>query len=210
LILSQYVRIESEDALIDTTLNQITQLKGEPWCSSLWTLQEAFLRPDTIILFRHHSDRRGQLPNLGCAFDLIGHTLSDAQISGPEDGSRMHGLETAVSKLGFIPADHITRLEYESDTADENGKNVYLRGPSENPFHLLICSNVRTTSHPVDRIYAIVQVFGLRLGKPAPDVTGTVFKYPELKAQLDDALLKKYPITSQLVIQPRDCKHGDS
>jgi hypothetical protein len=53
-----------------------------------------------------------------------------------------------------------------------------------------------------------MQGFELRLGKSAVGETRTDFSVQELEHQLEEALLAKYPMASQLVIQPKDCTLG--
>lgn len=78
-----------------------------------------------------------------------------------------------------------------------------------NPFSLLAASQARTTSRDEDRVYAVMQVFDVQVGKSAPDVvTGatrtTAFTLEQLRLQLAAAVLAKYPVASQLMIQPPD------
>jgi hypothetical protein len=196
---------KSEEDLVQNMLNNTFRLLQEPWCTSLWTLQEAFLRPDTMLLFREHENLPSVLPNLDSAFLWMNHLLSDAQMSGLNEGDLMYKLGDMVSKLGFLPAGHILRAERETNS-DETDTYTYLSGPSENLFHLLRCCKARTTSYEEDRVYAIMQVFDFRLGKSAPNANRTDFTFDELNVQLHDALIHKYPIASQLIIQPQHCQ----
>ncbi|KAH6662339.1 hypothetical protein B0J14DRAFT_645331 [Halenospora varia] len=199
---------KSKEDLVEDMLNNTVRLLQEPWCTSLWTLQEAFLRPDTMLLFREHKSLPSVLPNLESAFLWMNHLMSDAQMSGLKEGDLMYKLGDMVSKLGFLPADHILRAELETNS-DDTDTNTYLNGPSENPFHLLRCCKARTTLYEEDRVYAIMQVFDFRLGKSAPNASRTDFTFDELKVKLDDALMHKYPIASQLIIQPQHCQPAD-
>jgi hypothetical protein len=148
-------KAEPKEDLVENMLNNISRLLQEPWCTSLWTLQEAFLRPDTMLLFRKHKDPVSILPNLESAFMWMNDLMSDAQISGLKEGDPMSQLGDMVSKLGFLPAGHILRGERETNN-DENDTDTYLSGSSENPFRLLKCCKARTTSYEEDRVYAII------------------------------------------------------
>ena len=82
----------------------------------------------------------------------------------------------------------------------------YPPGYMGNPFKLLVASKHRTTIYEEDRVYGIMQVFDLRLGKSAPGASGENFRSEELRTQLAAAVLVKYTVLSQLIIQHEDCK----
>jgi len=50
-----------------------------------------------------------------------------------------------------------------------------------------------------------MQVFNLRLGKSALDSEKREYPIEELEDQLGEALLKQYPISSQLIVQNKNC-----
>ncbi|KAK8074099.1 hypothetical protein PG994_004998 [Apiospora phragmitis] len=87
-----------------------------------------------------------------------------------------------------------------------------------NPFSLLAASSRRNPYSEVDRVYGIMQVFDLRLGKSAPEILALEekarkkigFTLEELELQLAEALLLKYPIFSQLVLQSPACPIGEA
>ncbi|KAI9652999.1 MAG: hypothetical protein M1821_007752 [Bathelium mastoideum] len=56
----------------------------------------------------------------------------------------------------------------------------------------------RKTTNPVDRVYAIQQIFGFRLGNSAPNAsTGHNFDLGELEDQLGEQMILQHPVISQ-------------
>ncbi|KAL2856526.1 heterokaryon incompatibility protein-domain-containing protein [Aspergillus pseudoustus] len=190
------------EELLGDIERHIQRLSQDPWCTSLWTLQEGFLRPDAFILTRSPPDPARVLPDLPHALDWLGHIIADAQRSGlAHNNPRLGRIQRKALELGFVGVVH----------GSVAGAQVVDRssvGSAENPFHLLACSAARQTSREEDRVYGIMQVFDLRLGKSAVGETRTDFAVQELQYQLEEALLAKYPVASQLVIQPKDCPLG--
>ncbi|KAK8041593.1 hypothetical protein PG994_014600 [Apiospora phragmitis] len=77
-----------------------------------------------------------------------------------------------------------------------------------NPFALLVASQHRTVrpQNQNDRVYGIMQIYDLKLGKSSPSHMGDrAYTLEELKDQLGAALVTKYPIASQLIFQSKDC-----
>lgn len=70
---------------------------------------------------------------------------------------------------------------------------------AENPMALYTVASNRVTLRPEDRIYGIMQVFGLRLGISDPDIprNSAPMDLPELELQLEQRLIKCY-LLSQL------------
>lgn len=203
-----------KDDFLEVMDEQLQRLRKDPWCSSLWTLQEAFLRPDAFLLFRMQSFKAEEPLDFEHAFNWLNLLLVYCQLTDQDCSDRAKHMAQAVSKLGFVAAGHICRekppLSGGPACTAGSESDAYVNGPTENPFNVLNCSKVRTASREEDRIYGIMQVFNLRLGKSAPNETRTNFSFAELKSQLEDALLNKYPIASQLIIQPAECEIGDS
>ncbi|KAL8670783.1 MAG: hypothetical protein Q9168_004705 [Polycauliona sp. 1 TL-2023] len=158
-------------------------LDEEPWFSSLWTLQESFLRPSATIL-----SKEGKTPsrtgyagvyyfNLLRAWGSIHDTISKG-LRDYADGIP----PGVVTSLGHI----LRRME-----------RLGLRAV-DNPVVLYPAASHRTTTREDDRIYGIMQVFGLRLGKSA--MPGTNYSLAELEIQFADALNSKSPIWAQLFV----------
>jgi hypothetical protein len=189
------------EELLGDIERHIQRLAQDPWCTSLWTLQEEFLRPDAFIRTRSPPGPERVLPDLPHALDWLSHIIADSQRSGlAHNNPRLGTIQRKALVLGFVSVVHGSVA---GDHADPS-----LVGSAENPFHLLACSAARQTSREEDRVYGIMQGSELRLGKSAVGETRTDFSVQELEHQLEEALLAKYPMASQLVIQPKDCTLG--
>ncbi|OJJ03134.1 hypothetical protein ASPVEDRAFT_42645 [Aspergillus versicolor CBS 583.65] len=191
------------DSLLEKIDEHIQRLARDPWCTSLWTLQEGFLRPDAFPLLKTPPDPDRVFPDLQHSVDWIGHIIADTQRTGLSRNQKLRKIQKTALELGFIGAGHGLKREIQSHRPQ-------VLGPTENPFHLLACSTSRKTSREEDRVYGIMQVFDFRLGKSAPEETRINFTIQELRQQLEDALVAKYPVASQLVIQPSDCRLGEA
>ncbi|KAF2727375.1 hypothetical protein EJ04DRAFT_595246 [Polyplosphaeria fusca] len=151
----------------------------EPWFSSLWTLQEAYLRPSAYLLDRNADfwvkvHPRIQLDNF---IDLLHKVIACFVGSDIENTVLATEIRPRVEGLGCLE----------------------LR--SKLPTILLKASQQRIV-HPTrvhDRVYGIMQVFGFKLGRATPDCPPDAeFTLGELEEQLGASLLRKSPILSQL------------
>lgn len=82
---------------------------------------------------------------------------------------------------------------------------------AEHPMAILAAAHRRTTQRENDRVYGIMQIFGLQLGKSRPGTPtgrGDPFTLPELEDELGAALLHHYPVLSQLHVHARDAGAG--
>ncbi|RDW56981.1 hypothetical protein BP6252_13934 [Coleophoma cylindrospora] len=166
-------------------------LRRDPWFTSLWTLQEAFLRQDATFLSR---DSR-----------II--TGKDDPISVKP--FRLKDLTNIVGMLHAIISDS-TAANYPGilDVLEESGFQELYRGF---PMVLLTAAKYRQTSpeRASDRVYGIMQVFDLQLGSSAPGVCRSQkFELSELQDQLGAGLLEKYPIMSQLHTHSKPAPFG--
>lgn len=195
----------SRNELIAQMAEKVERISLDPWCSSLWTLQEAFLRPDILLLFRDKDeDETGSYPRLNeiCEWmTSVQHAVGDAK--SPADDI-LQALKGKIAKLGLTQSGWTRRIYKEI----QGDSWIYLRGPVDNPFHLLGYSRARKTLHQEDRVYAIMQVFDLQLGKSNRTLKRKEFSYEELYYQLGHAILETYPIASQLMIQSISCPRG--
>jgi hypothetical protein len=160
-------------------------LRRDPWFTSLWTLQEAFLRQDATFLSRdshviiekdkNTCTKAVRLKDILNFVGMLHATISDDKVPG-----------TAVNSARLL-----TLLE-------ESGFQEMFWGF---PMVLLTAAKYRQTSaeRAADRVYGIMQVFDLQLGSSAPGVSRSrKFVLPELQDQLGAGLLEKYPVMSQL------------
>ncbi|KAG8531428.1 uncharacterized protein KY384_003057 [Bacidia gigantensis] len=166
-------------------------LYRDPWFTSLWTLQEMFLRPDAEILTQDANliERKGGngstlgLSNLIINYTTVYKALCDSsssnELSSPKENSELLEL---VEKLGLY------------------------WGQWENPMLLLIAARYRQTRNPKDRIYGIMQVYDLKLGVSSqPDRDFTV---EDLQFQLASAHNAQSAINAQMFIHTQAVQLG--
>lgn len=167
-------------------------LFGDPWFSSLWTLQEVFLRQDGILVSREGRKVFNEALRIDFAFDFIVDLYEVMQIPRMKLTRRL------------LPDSHT----FFSDLADQVGLTAIA---TQNAMLALMASENRTTTYEEDRIYAIQQMFGLRLGNTSiRAAAGSKFTRLELEVQLGQELLKSYPIHSQAHVftKPVQWGHG--
>lgn len=182
-------------------LKGVEKLLVDPWFSSLWTLQEAFLRRDAYFLSAHA--------------ELIPVTKTS------EAGSNILTLELLCASCTKIADECIRPLAEDAWKQQSTGDIIdrdrdptererferqwpmYVSGAGlreiskQNPLLLWAIANKRKASNDMDRVYGIMQVFNYQLGSAA-DPTRS-FTVPELVDQLGEALLQDRPVESQLV-----------
>ena len=212
----------------------LREMQTDPWFTSLWTLQEAFLRPKATILCREgrYRDqfgrvgvpivRSGELRDLVFRWNDVLRRLRQLRdverLWGfPLDRDALDGLVAEIGAIGFLEADDIgfqqfrmfegdAWLNSSEDDLDDDTTKTNNGLVSANPLMLLAASHHRECWEETDRVRGIMQVFGLRLGESAPDaVPGKTYSLAELEDQLAAALLQMYPVSSQLMRQDRAC-----
>ncbi|KAI1742659.1 hypothetical protein F4680DRAFT_463645 [Xylaria scruposa] len=163
------------------------QLFSDPWFSSLWTLQEAWLGHSGIFMSQDgQSHEFSGTDNVTlyvvmqwCDALYLNHAEEDG-FSGP----------------------HRQAIELYQKT----GLKAIASG---NALAVYVASALRKASLDQDRIYGIQQVFQLRVGNSdikAPP--GVKYTRAELEDQLGRLLLNKYPVQSQLFIHKSPAPKG--
>lgn len=163
----------------------VKNLVAYPWFTSLWTLQEAFLSFPAIFLDNNGNaviNSSGFHPRFSDILQSI-HMIFQVTSASAHLRSLLH-LPKSLEEQILRRIIERTGLESLS---------------SYDPVGLYMQSKYRTTEYPSDRIYGIMQIFDLRLGKSAPhaDPEGH-WTLSELETQLGMALIEKYPLLSQL------------
>jgi hypothetical protein len=187
--------LEQESRSFARANNALQRITGYPWFSSLWTLQEAFLSPDSHFL------------------SFTGHTLTipDFASAGVTPTLRdllrtVHGyLDAALAILNIRTAIHAPSSFRPEEAFKRLVTTTGLDALSSlNPMLLYAQARFRTTSRTEDRVYGIMQVFRLRLGKSTASWTvGMPNSLLDLELQLGAALAEQFPILSQLHIHSR-------
>lgn len=166
----------------------------DPWFTSLWTLQEAFLRKDALLLSLQ-----------GECVSVKGYIKADL---------RLLTLCCIELSLGSVP--DVKKLIHASDWTDMIRLKCAIQKSglgllhSESPFMLYTGARFRRTQYELDRIYGIMQIFDLRLGNTAQGAEEKTFALLELEYQLGAALLEKWPIKSQLHVHMKPVALGQS
>ncbi|KAI0179927.1 hypothetical protein GGR52DRAFT_529026 [Hypoxylon sp. FL1284] len=167
-------------------LDVIRPLTNDPWFSSLWTLQEAFLRQDAILL------------------TLDGELWPNPEVKGPPDVASLVALLEPISdnvRYGedVLSSDTQTLRELEK-VLDDSGLIALMM---QNPIALLSVAQHRKTGpdNTTDRVYGIMQVFDLQVGKSRPGVNqDRSFSLEELEDELGAEIMAMDPIMSQLFV----------
>ncbi|OHF04193.1 hypothetical protein CORC01_00532 [Colletotrichum orchidophilum] len=174
---------------LDINRLEIEQLSLDPWFSSLWTLQEAYLCPQAMFITRQ------------------GELLSQSDIETPAKDpmllsyfidycDHMLTIVTAHEKKPQTIAPDDRYLLALKQSLERSGM-VGLR--STLPITLLGAARYRTTTRVTDRVYGIMQVFGFRLGKSKPGCNPNVeIPLQELEDELGQELLIREPVMSQM------------
>jgi hypothetical protein len=170
-------------------INEVRSFLSDPWFSSLWTLQEAFLRPDAFLL-----SKSGQL----FTYQLTAATSANHDLTLLFDWGRA---------WCFVCAEQASRA-VEPEMYDKAMLLIQQRGldalSTLNAIATYHAASQRTTRFAEDRIYGIQQIFGFRLGKSALNQDlGQLFSLEDLENRLGEEMMKTYPVLSQFHIFTR-------
>lgn len=158
----------------------VVRFLSDPWFTSLWTLQEAFLRPNAFLL-----DKDGELLEWPPCTGIKG---SPALLDVLDWGSRWSSMST---EEGLVDNSYSRAIQL----IDQRGFKPLA---SFNAMATWEAALQRTSTVPEDRIYGIQQIFGFRLGKSSLDANpGRHYTLGELEDEFGLALMMEYPILSQ-------------
>ncbi|KAI0858805.1 hypothetical protein F4860DRAFT_484839 [Xylaria cubensis] len=166
-------------------------LDRDPWFTSLWTLQESFLRPfATIIakggemLTRMEDEEPIAFANLlvtwGQIQNIIDSIDRSSQVRSSVDIELLQSIEKQIARLALNAPD--------------------------NPVVLYTAAAMRRTTFAEDRIYGIMQVFNLCLGKSRSP--GSNFSLRDLELQFSGELNEKSPVWAQLFFHTSQPENG--
>ena len=161
----------------------------DPWFTSLWTLQEAFLCPRAYLLSRDATAPFDTLANL-CHWCSIIDSFCD--ILGPQFLEKRTTEEFDMHK-SWAPNE---KCMWEIKSMLRDRGLVALA--SRNPMALYTAASYRKTRNEVDRIYGIQQVFNLQLGSSAPGFVNQPIHLVMLEFELGARMLENYPVLSQM------------
>ncbi|KAK1958545.1 hypothetical protein LY78DRAFT_376285 [Colletotrichum sublineola] len=176
---------------MDCARLQVEQLSQDPWFSSLWTLQEAYLCPRAVFITRD------------------GELLSqDDSITPPEDTLLLSDFIDFCSLHwdNIIDREHSHQTPGPDDEYAQRLKDSLQRSGMIGlrwtlPTTLFAAARHRETSKEniVDRVSGIMQVVGFRLGKSRPGCDPNhKLSLDELEDEFGRELLQHEPIMSQM------------
>jgi hypothetical protein len=166
----------------------------DPWLSSLWTLQEAYLRRDAWLLPRDVSDKQRRLGDRSSGVKKLAQlTRGLAAVN--------NRINTCLG-LGSGPREELRAI------AEQIRKNGLVEILDNNPVGLYAASHFRTAWNPLDHVLGIMQIFGFRLSARSP--TSEKYTLQELQSQMCEKLLERYPIESQLLVHTTQPPEGEA
>ena len=181
--------VEDLKSGIHLMIGAMEKFSWEPWFSSLWTLQEGFLRQDAFL-----KDRDGKpwvdissQSRLSDFIDLLYELSKTLASSIIVHTFAAEELRAQVEKLGCLEM------------------------KSRIPTILLKASHSRTVNpaYANDRVYGVMQIFGFKLGRSAPDCPPNIeYSLDDLEDQLGSALLYQSPIMSQMFFHTEPAPAG--
>ncbi|KAL3442677.1 heterokaryon incompatibility protein-domain-containing protein [Aspergillus insuetus] len=180
------------DDRLGNALSAAEELFKDPWFSSLWTLQEAYLRPDATLLSK---DGKSILTPAGkriLNLDLLSAYVQQIYVSLPPPESSRSSLSPIAQQQALLTCLHRSGL-MGIDTLDV-------------PVHIYPAAHARTCENDVDRVYAIMQVYRLRLG--ASRHPHRVYTINQLEDELVQALNGISPLAAQLFLHDRPPSAG--
>ncbi len=172
----------------------------DPWFSSLWTLQEAFLCPHAYLLGReanHIPFLPTQTPEKHDPVDLSALFKVCDRLRRLSESKFMTGPTYWQTPA---PPGMLLRRKY----LREINTMVIQRGLSalatSNPMALYGIASYRRTRSDTDRVYGIEQVFGFKLGTSAysPGTARRFYNRFVLEVQLGSKILETFPVLSQI------------
>jgi hypothetical protein len=196
---SRHVRHDT--AIVTQTLRGIEKclrtIFEDPWFSSLWTLQEAFLRPDAVLLSKegiaipHNAERYRTLGRLvertATAYDFCHQTRHWEGEQWEEVRGICKTIMKKIDKVGLASLH------------------------TKNPLAAYVASRFRATSNESDRVYGIQQIFRFRLGATAQNYRSHARpNNMQLEDQLGEELLTKHAILSQFHVFKKPAKFGSA
>lgn len=178
----------------------VDRVLDDPWFTSLWTLQEGFLRDDAVFLSKdaqHILSPR----STNCPWPddpkstLSRHTMTVFSFTD-RLWATLEFLESPNSPF------HCAGFE---DINNSTAEKIYLTGynsmPSENPNAQYGRARFRKTTYEADRIYGIMAAYNIAVGAAAPGADANrVYTLPELEEEFAIAINAKSALLGQLFV----------
>ncbi|CZR50432.1 uncharacterized protein PAC_00304 [Phialocephala subalpina] len=175
--------------LADIANNAINDFLDDSFFSSLWTLQESFIRRDAILISR--SGRTAM------ATSAPSNQWPDTHVN--------------FRDMAYLPALWVS--EYANSCDDQVREAVKRSGFkeifAENPLALFNMAILRGCQIGEDRVYGLQQIYGLKLGKSISASDARDPSLEDLTNEFATALNKKYPILAQAFVHVTGVAHHD-
>lgn len=187
---------------LEKTLEHVNYIiEKEPWFTSLWTLQESFLRPFANLIAQD-----------GCFVPLMREGWDHNQFPY----ATLRTVALSVSDIAEVCGRSLSRGCHPRDRIQLLLARIRETGLPDiqraNPFQLFRAASFRQVYDELDRVYGIMQVFGFKLGasKPRAWKKGSRLqalrpvrrrlKLSDLEVELSQRILEAYPVQSQLSV----------
>jgi len=138
---------------------------------------------------------------------LVRHTLSQMRERGqPASVLSLEWLQNfVIGVIKVINDNESCRKEAGElgirDMADSSGISALFQ---DHPMALLAAARRRESEREEDKVYGIMQVFDLKLGKSRPGTSaGRQFSISDLEDELGQAIIQKHPVLSQMVVHAK-------
>lgn len=201
--------IDAFDRLLASTEKCIDIFLAHPWLSSLWTLQECTLRPLSYVLLgtgqllREHG-RPWTTTSLRELIAAVAEmTLTDDCIRKLRqvEAVSINQTRPEASRLGYTES-FAARVNTVATAFQKRGLNFRLES---NPNIVYSAAQHRTVSKALDRIYGIVQIYGISC-TAFPKGDDDEQKLRALEDEFGSKLVAQSPVMSQLFIHTMDHK----
>ena len=213
---------ETREQWLEQAIRSFERLLTDPWFTSLWTFQEAFLRQDAILLSLEAQPvtiepqlrilLREKVKQRDLIVDRDDYDLYSKAIHGrywtvatlAAIFSLVHSTIMFNLRASNLERKTLLRLKNLLDLLTQSGI-VHLA--STNPFALYHATKFRKTLRREDRVYGCMQIFNVRIGHPS-----TLFRsdatYEELNGELAIWLINRHGQNSQMFVHTKPTELG--
>ncbi|KIW65018.1 hypothetical protein PV04_07308 [Phialophora macrospora] len=194
----------------ESVIAALAELFGDQWFSSLWTLQESILRRDAFILSREGayiytslSNRPWQYKALaGACQEYYGSLLPFSNIPTARERNYITRLSKARTRAQDL-------LSKDANIATSLCALIHHRGLSfawtSNPNVAYCVGQYRATKYPLDRIFGIMQIYGIKVSLPKTSEDETA-QLRDLEDEFGRELVKMSPLLSQMFVHAEASK----
>ncbi|KAF2245029.1 hypothetical protein BU26DRAFT_522719 [Trematosphaeria pertusa] len=187
--------------VVGNIISTLEKYTADPWFTSLWTLQEAYIRPDALLLDRDGDQWLAKINSISPRF-----SEEEVPIGVEDVFESFDMLYRAMNELPIFC--HNQDLHGIRDRIEATGCAAL---KTRIPTILLSASQKRKIGpkNTNDRVYGIMQAFGLKLGVSEPDSPPhAIYDLETLEDQLGAKLMETTPAMSQLFTHSKPAPVG--